>query len=304
MPVLLQRCPLCNSAKIREMFAARDPHYGIPGSHQLSLCEECSIVFLNPMYSDEELAAMYPADYYAYQDEIAAGRWKASAKKLLGYWQGITDPTFDAPGTVLDVGCGAGAFLISMREKGWEVRGVEINASAAQRAMAKGLNVFCGSLPEAGLQTESFDYIRASHSFEHMTQPHMILNEAYRLLKPEGKLLLAVPNYGSLPARVFRQYWYHLCAPVHAFQYSVAGLTHLLTQHDFKVTRVVFNSHYAGILGSAQIWLNRQTAKRSFEGWVFNSRVLRVVSGWMENGADILRLGDMIEITAAKARKT
>jgi SAM-dependent methyltransferase len=301
MADVLQNCPLCGSTEIREWLWATDPHYGIPGRHRLVRCGGCALVFLNPMYSDEELKALYPEDYYAYQEEVQAGRWKTRAKKLLGYWQGTKDPEVEVPGEMLDIGCGSGSFLATMRDRGWAVRGLEINENAARRAEAKGLDVFCGTLTAAQFPAESFDYIRASHSFEHMTRPHESLDEVYRLLRPQGKLLIAVPNHESFAARLFSRNWYHLCPPVHAFQYSVATLRQLLQMHNFDVIRVVFNSHYAGVLGSLQIWLNRDSQRRSFEGKAFNNHGLRVVAGWIENVADLFRWGDMIEVSAMKA---
>jgi hypothetical protein len=97
MADVLQNCPLCGSTEIREWLWATDPHYGIPGRHRLVRCGGCALVFLNPMYSDEELKALYPEDYYAYQEEVQAGRWKTRAKKLLGYWQGTKDPEVEVP---------------------------------------------------------------------------------------------------------------------------------------------------------------------------------------------------------------
>ncbi len=300
MPQLLNRCPLCESSEIRVAHLARDPHYGIPGPYRLARCRDCSLVFLNPMYSDEELADLYPADYYAYQDEIQSAPWKVRAKRLLGYWQGTKDPEFKAPGVMLDIGCGAGTFLTSMLKKGWSVHGVEINSAAAKLAQSRGLKVFNGALAQANFPSESFDYIRASHSFEHITRPHETLSEVYRLLRPTGKLLLAVPNIEGLSARLFGGNWYHLCPPVHAFNYSVKTLSRALAMHNFEVTRLVFNSHYAGLLGSLQIRLNQQSGKRSFEGFFFNNWGLRVLCGWAENVTDWFGLGDMIEITAIK----
>lgn len=300
MTQISQACPLCGSFDTKEELWAEDPHYGISGRHRLLKCNQCLLLFLYPVYSDEELKALYPADYYAYHPEVQIGHLKSFVKKILGYWQGTKDPDFKAPGKFLDVGCGAGAFLKTMRDRGWLVQGVEVNERAVQRARDHGLDVFCGSLEEAMLPPESFDYIRASHSFEHMTRPHETLEEMHRLLKPDGKLLIAVPNYDSFPARAFKESWYHLCPPVHAFQYSVSNLTDLLAMHNLTVTRVVFNSHYAGLLGSLQIWLNRNTARRSFEGRLFNNRPLRVFSGWIQKVLDAAGTGDMIEITAVK----
>ena len=63
----------------------------------------------------------------------------------------------------------------------------------------------------------------------------------------------------------------------------------------------MFNSDYVGLLGSLQIWLNRKSKKKSFEGYVFGNRPLRVLCGWIEKLCDTLKCGDMIEVHARKA---
>jgi SAM-dependent methyltransferase len=295
-------CPLCGATHSRDLFTARDPHYGIPGEYRIVRCGVCRLQFVNPMPSDQELASLYPNDYYAYRDAPMAGRWKLKAKKLLGYWQGTKEPVFDRPGRFLDIGCGSGDFVARMGEQGWDSHGVEINEQAALTGRTCGLQIRTGTVQDASMAAEHFDYVRASHSFEHLTRPHETLALINKLLKPMGRLLLAVPNVDSLPAWLFKRYWWHLCPPVHPFGYSVRTLSRLLEDHGFQVTRVVFNSDYVGLLGSLQIWLNRRNGRRSFDGPVFRNRVLRVVCGWIEKLCDVLRLGDMIEIQAQKAR--
>ncbi len=264
-------------------------------------CTSCSLVFLNPAYSDEELAAVYPLNYYAYQDEPKVPHWKHVAKKMLGYWHGTKEPRFAEPAVFLDIGCGGGALVERMRELGWHSYGVDINKAATEAGRAKGLRIFCGALQEASYPDAFFDYVRASHSLEHMNRPHEVLEEIRRILKPDGMLLVAVPNIASLPARVFGKYWWHLCAPVHTVSYSRETLTRLLMQHDFHVERLRYNSDYVGTLGSLQIWLNRQNGRRSSDGSVFNNRLLRIVSGWLEKVCDFAGMGDMIEVTSVKS---
>jgi SAM-dependent methyltransferase len=186
------------------------------------------------MFSDEELTALYPPDYYAYRDEVKATLWKERAKRALGYWQGTKDPHFDRPGRFLDIGCGSGTFVQRMRDAGWSSYGVEVSEPAAQLAQSRNLQVFWGRLQDARFPSESFDYIRASHSLEHMTSPHESIDEIHRLLKPGGRVLIAIPNIESLSARIFREHWYHLCPPVHAFNYSVKTLGRMLSIHGFR----------------------------------------------------------------------
>jgi len=281
----------------------RDQHYGSPGWHRVVQCANCAVVFLNPRYSDQELAALYPSDYYAYQDSFRRPRWKQVVRGLLGYNTGPKDPYFESPGTVLDLGCGSGWFLQEMRTQGWTAYGVEISKAASSLGQSQGLQIFCGTVQQAQYRSESFDYVRANHSFEHMTRPNEILDEIYRILKPQGRLLISVPNIDGLNARAFKRYWWHLCAPVHPFSYSVKTLSQLLARHHFSIERISYDSDCAGILGSLQIFCNRNSHRKSSEGLLINNTPLKLICHCFAKSLDLIRMGDVIEITARKVLK-
>lgn len=301
MSVELRNCPLCEGNRFEQVYLARDRHYGISGSYRIVRCSECWLMFLNPMYSSEELAPLYPADYYAYQDNLITDGWKHFIKRMLRYGTGTQDPKFAKPGRMLDIGCGSGWFIHNMQDRGWEAYGVEINDVAAQMGRSKwGLKIFSGTLKQANFPAEHFDYIRSNHSFEHISDPNETLDEIRRILRPDGKLLIGVPNVAGFNARVFRQYWWYLGAPVHPFNYSARTLSALLGNHSFRVEKVTYNSDYGGIIGSAQIWLNRNTDRKSSEGLLINNVALRVVGNWAAKVTDVLCVGDAIEITAIK----
>jgi SAM-dependent methyltransferase len=188
-----------------------------------------------------------------------------------------------------------------MRGKGWTTYGVEISEQAAALGRrSRGLQIFPGTLQQAKFPCGFFDYIRANQSFEHVSCPNETLNEIHRILKPGGKLLLGVPNVAGLNANLFKQYWWHLCAPVHAFNYSKETLPRLLRKHQFEIEKVCFNSDYFGILGSAQIWMNRKNGKKSMEGLLVNNYPLRFICQTVANFLDFVGQGDLIEITAIR----
>jgi len=300
----MKHCPLCEGSRYEEIYLARDRHYGIPGVYRVVRCADCSLVFLNPMFSDEELSALYPADYYAYSDNSGANQGNELLKRILGYRLGTRDPTFPALGRMLDLGCGVGAFLRRMREAGWETYGVEISKAAAESGrQTAGLNIFSGTLAQAQFPAEWFDYVRSNHSFEHISCPGETLDEVRRILKADGKLMIGVPNIDSLNARMFGQYWWYLGAPVHTFTYSVQTLSALLNKHGFRVDKVTYNSDFTGLLGSVQIWLNRKNGRKSVEGIPINNRFLRIPSHWAAKFIDLWRAGDAIEISALKDEK-
>jgi len=302
MSHVLERCPGCESPAQRELCVTRDRHYGIQGDYRVVQCETCELVFLNPMYEDSELALLYPEDYYAYQDCFRKpSRIEKFLKKLLRYEAGVKDPSFDRPGKVLDVGCGSGWFLARMRDQGWDTYGVEISETAAKLGSKKaGLCIFHGTFLKANLPTEFFDYVRLNHSFEHMSRPIETLREIWRVLRPGGRVLIVVPNHASLNARIFGRYWWFLGVPVHPFNYSVKNLPGFLTRAGFEVKSVINNSTYPGILGSLQIWLNRNNGRKSEEGFLISAVPLKIVFHWVAKIFDRFGQGDVIELIASK----
>jgi len=302
MSVELKQCPLCEEERFEPAYLARDRHYGIPGVYRIVRCAGCSLVFLNPMYTDEELGALYPADYYAYQDRFSSKRWKEILKALLWLRLGTRDPVFPKPGRMLDLGCGSGWFMCAMRDQGWDAYGVEINSAAADLGRKTcGLDIFPGTLRQAKYSPAFFDYIRSNHSFEHISCPGETLEEFHRILRPGGKVLIGVPNIAGLNAKVFGEYWWYLGAPVHPFTYSVETLSRLLKKHDFCVQKVTYNSDYSGILGSLQIWLNRRNGRKSTAGSAINNLLLRIACHWAARCIDFLKMGDAIEVVAVKS---
>ena len=296
------KCPVCNNPEIKLTYITKDRHYKIEDDFKLFKCTNCDLVFLNPLPTQEFLSSLYPKDYYAYQSFFKKQSWAEKfVKKYLV--RAITkDPTFQQPGKMLDIGCGSGHFIYKMRENGWDVKGVEINDDAAKLGREAGkLNIHSGELVTALYANEEFDYIRSNHSFEHVVQAKELLQEIHRVLKKDGKLLIGVPNIDGLNAKLFKKYWWYLGAPVHTFNYTPKSLSMLLEAEGFKVEKVNYNSDYSGILGSTQIFLNRNTNKTSMEGWVFNNPFLRIFFHQIAKVLDLFKQGDVIEIVCTKA---
>jgi SAM-dependent methyltransferase len=294
-------CIVCAGVDAEFLFQTWDRHYGIKGEYNLSRCRQCGLIFLDPMLSESEMANLYPDDYYSYQPVGARTSWVRNvAKRLFRLPIPTHDPTFPAPGTALDIGCGSGEYLLNMRKKGWRVFGVEPSRSAAISGRKEGLEIFHGTLAQASFPDQSFDYVRANHSFEHMPNPHQILAEISRVLRPDGKLFLGLPNTASLEFRVFKQYWWHLCVPVHAYGYSLKTIESMLAQHGFRVMECFFNSNYASILGSVQIFANRKNRRPADGGSLLKNPLLIPPCHLLARLLDLVKAGDTIELICSR----
>ena len=146
-------------------------------------------------------------------------------------------------GSLLEVGCGSGMYLDLMRALGWKrVVGIDISRRAIEQARSQlKLEAYCGELKAACLDDESFDAVSLSHTLEHVSDPVGFLRETYRVMKPEARLAIIVPNIESLSARVFGPDWFHLDAPRHMVNFTRRSLRVALERAGFRVESLKTN---------------------------------------------------------------
>jgi ubiquinone/menaquinone biosynthesis C-methylase UbiE len=143
------------------------------------------------------------------------------------------------PGKLVDVGCGDGAFLSHMRDLGWSVEGVDFDEKAIRNAKSKyGLALIHGDLRSAHFPENTFDAITMKHVIEHVPDPVALLEEARRILKPKGRLVVTTPNAGGYGHKKFRQYWYGLDQPRHLHVFSLAALRNCARRAGLDILEV------------------------------------------------------------------
>ena len=109
---------------------------------------------------------------------------------------------------LLDVGAGAGLFLVNARAAGWQVEGVEIAEYGPVYARHHfGLDLVHGTIHDASFPNEHFDVVMLQDTIEHVTNPRELLQEANRMLRPGGAVILSTPNLDSLGRRLFGTAW-------------------------------------------------------------------------------------------------
>jgi 2-polyprenyl-3-methyl-5-hydroxy-6-metoxy-1,4-benzoquinol methylase len=135
---------------------------------------------------------------------------------------------------LVDVGCGRGDFLGRMKTLGWNVLGIEPDPVSAALAASRGIPVFRGTLNEAALPDAVADQVVMSHVLEHLYDPHSVINECFRILRPGGRLVILTPNNESLGHRLFNEDWPALDPPRHLFVYSGKSLDKILRESPFR----------------------------------------------------------------------
>jgi 2-polyprenyl-3-methyl-5-hydroxy-6-metoxy-1,4-benzoquinol methylase len=198
----------------------------------------------------------------------------------------------DEPGTILDVGCGRGGFLARMRATGWTVAGVERPGSAYEEVWKRnGIAVQTGTWDDADFPDGSFDVVTFWHVFEHLPSPHRALQKVSRVLKPDGVLVIAVPDIAGLQARLFNSNWFHLDVPRHLFHFSLDTLSALLRRHEFTIIAVNRYSFEYDTFGAIQSALNAVCRTKNL---LFDLLMRRKTLGASVARSDFRELGDLI----------
>jgi SAM-dependent methyltransferase len=205
----------------------------------------------------EQVESFYPSEYYG-----EPGRKFQSFIERLVRWVGERHIAFlsrnlRAGARVLDLGCGRGVILGALADRGFEVHGVEITLEAARGADPRAEIRIAPRLADAGYPAGYFDEVVIWHVLEHLHDPRGALSEAHRILRPGGRLVVAVPNLASLQARWAGAAWFHLDLPRHLWHFPLASLRTLLVDSGFEIQSEHHFSLRQNPFGWVQSALNR-----------------------------------------------
>lgn len=287
------------------LFRARDYLYGIPGEWDIVQCLGCGVVRINPILSSEELTKLYPKNYYAFSDE--GDRLKHLFKRFFTPSLIVTEVKFKVPGRVLDYGCGNGKHMIHLRNAGWTCIGVEPNKDAVDYGRGKyGLDILHGSSFALNkIPSDSIDYIRANHSLEHDPDINNTLSEFSRLLRVNGRLLVGIPNIGGVNYKLFKKYWWYMCAPVHVFHFTTENFGMLANRFGFEIEAIRYKGNFTGSLLSLIIFINKNNAQVSIGKSEYLKLIPVIIIFQIFAGIqNFFRMGDAVEIVLKKKMET
>jgi len=254
--ILYDACPCCGQKNIVSVLSAED--YTV--SHQrfeIWECKDCTLRFTQKIPGINEIGSYYQSENYISHSDTSKGfinklYHKVRSRTLIKKRNMIKKVTAKSEGSILDVGCGTGAFLNTMQRSGWQITGLEPDETA--RKKAKELYGLDLEPPEKlfSLPATSFDAITMWHVLEHVHELHRYIETLKNLLKPGGKLFIAVPNYTSYDAKVYKEFWAAYDVPRHLYHFSPASMRKLLSMHNMEVISIEpmwYDSFYVSMLG-------------------------------------------------------
>lgn len=146
----------------------------------------------------------------------------------------------EVPGRALDVGCGRGEWVRLLNTRGWTAHGIDTSS----QFKPDNVKFFRTAIDDYFPKT-LYDLITAVHCFEHVTDPVRSLQHMARMLAPNGRLLIIVPNFGGAWSRLYGADWHMLRTEHHAFHYTPESLERLLQSCGYEIRRTSTCSYYA-----------------------------------------------------------
>lgn len=253
--VHLSSCPICKSKQVKYSFSVTD-HLVSGSQFPLWQCDDCGFVFTQDRPDDSHLGGYYASEDYVSHSDTRRGLIASLYHIVRTYMLHnkaslVKKATRLSEGSLLDIGAGTGYFARTMKQQGWTVDAIEPEEKARAFARSKfGLDIH----PNAHLDEfdeRSFDVITLWHVLEHISALHEAWQTYRRLLRPGGKLIIAVPNRLSYDAAHYAGRWAAYDAPRHLWHFAPSDIRRLASLHGFTLDAVrpmPFDAFYISML--------------------------------------------------------
>ena len=220
-------------------------------SFTLKYDAEREMLITTPQPSGEALPSYYKSEQYISHTDQKKGVFaflyqtvkSYSLKKKVRLISELNNGT----GSLLDIGAGTGDFLNVAKQNNWAISGIEVNAQARNLALKKGINLLEDIDNVAG---KKYDVITLWHVLEHIPNLEETCKKLELLLKDNGSLIVAVPNYKSFDAIYYREHWAAFDVPRHLWHFSQDSMQSIFPNQLklIKTKPMVFDSYYVSLL--------------------------------------------------------
>jgi len=243
------KCPWCGSDKAQINLWLKDDFLTKEDFH-ICECLNCGLLYTMPRPPKEKIGDYYKSDEYYSHQENKKGfipRLYESIKRLnLKHKYRIATKGMQ-PGKLLDIGCGVGDFLHTAENKGWQCIGVEPSEDAKEIAHKRMKAPIYSSEQLEQLPDKSFDLITMWHVLEHVDDLKWQIEQLQRLVKPNGRIVIAVPNYKSYDGQFYKEHWAAYDVPRHLNHFSRNTITKIFKANNLileRTTKLIWDAYY------------------------------------------------------------
>ncbi|QYS87957.1 class I SAM-dependent methyltransferase [Flavobacterium columnare] len=219
---------------------------------KLLLDSETELLKTYPQPSLEKLGSYYESEDYISHTDGKRSFFERLYHLIKSYALikkvALVSSIHKSKGIILDIGAGTGDFLVTAKNAGWITKGFEPNTNARNLALLKGIELV--DTTEL-IENNTIDVITMWHVLEHVPNLEEQIKELKRLLKPNGTLVIAVPNYKSYDAQYYGEFWAAYDVPRHLWHFSKKSIEKLFGENKMKIIQIhpmIFDSFYVSLL--------------------------------------------------------
>lgn len=248
-------CPVCNGKEFSSFLNCTD-YFVSKEEFKIKQCNGCGFKITENIEDEDNIGPYYQSENYISHSNTSKGLVNAVYHRVRNYMLGrkrrlVEKAAAIQKGHILDVGTGTGFFLNEMKDYGWLVTGIEKSGDARKFAKTE-FNL--DNLPTEELfklKGNSYDVISLWHVLEHIHQLNENMETFFKLLKKNGKLIIAVPNNDSYDAKHYKEFWAAFDVPRHIWHFTPTQMKQLGEKHGFQINSLhtmPFDSFYVSML--------------------------------------------------------
>lgn len=245
---------------------------------ELILDEKLDMLRTSPKPNKEALGKYYESTSYISHTDANESLFDKVYQIVKNYTIKRKVRLLDSLGTedkkILDIGCGTGDFLEACKNKQWKISGLEPNENARSLAIKKTETVIHTNIEELieGYH-EPFDVISMWHVLEHVADLNEYIGYLKKLLKPNGTLIVAVPNFKSYDAAYYGEFWAAYDVPRHLWHFSQKSIGLVFKDFDLEVVKTLpmkFDAYYVSLLSEKYMTSKSNPVKAFYRGFISN----------------------------------
>ncbi len=270
-------CPICGEKNQRHYLSCKDNTVS-KINFEIVECSNCSFAYTSPRPAEKDLGWYYESEEYISHSNTSKGivsrLYQIVRKHTLGKKLQLINSE-GKKGSLLDIGCGTGEFLHTVKSDGWKTIGIEPSDSARKQGIE---NYKLDVREEAELeklQPKSFDVITMWHVMEHVPHLRNRVQKLNELLKDDGVLVVAVPNRNSNDAAFYKENWAAYDVPRHLWHFRAQDMRALMANAGFEVKRILpmkFDSYYVSMLSEKYKTGSSNLFSAVWRGWISNRK--------------------------------
>ena len=271
------KCPWCDSDKAQINLWLKDEFLTKEDFH-ICECLNCGLLYTMPRPDKDHIGAYYKSEeYYSHQENtkgfIPKVYEKVNKVNLKHKYQLATDGL--EVGKMLDIGCGVGDFLHTAEEHGWECMGVEPSEEARAIAQKRMKAKILSSEDLENIPDGYFDVITMWHVLEHVDNLKWQVAQLQRLVKKNGRVVIALPNYKSYDGQYYKELWAAYDVPRHLNHFNSTTLTKIFKTSGLelvKMDKLKWDAYYISYMSEQYKIHSLPLIRGAYRGWISNCK--------------------------------